>query len=42
MWFSGFAVGGTGKRDTHTPFAEMCEDAAMKDLIVGVRQNEEE
>ena len=42
MRFAGFAVGGAGERDAHPAFAEVREHAAVEDLVVGMREDDEE
>ena len=42
MRLAGFAVGGTGERNAHTAFAEVREHAAVKDLVVGMRQHDQQ
>ena len=42
MRLPGLAVRGTHERDANPTLAEMRQDAAVKDLIVGMRQNDEQ
>jgi hypothetical protein len=42
MRFAGLAVGGTHERNAHAAFAEVSEDAAMKNLVVRMGHYDEE
>ncbi len=42
MRFTCFTIGRAYERDTDTAFAEVREHAAVKDLIVGMGQNDQE
>ena len=42
MRLAGLSVGGAGKRDAHSPFAEVREHAAVEDLVVGMREDDQE
>jgi hypothetical protein len=39
---SGLTVGGTDQRHAYAAFAEVSEDAAMKDLVIGMGQDDQE
>jgi hypothetical protein len=42
MGFSGFAVGGADERDARSAIAQVRKHATVEDLVVGMRQRDEE
>lgn len=42
MRLARFTIGGTGERHAHPTFAEVREHAAVKDLVVGMGQYDQE
>jgi hypothetical protein len=42
VWFACLAVGGTHKCDVNAPLAQMRQDAARKDLVIGMSKDREQ